>query len=192
MKKRYWLVVGIISLIIGLIIHFNEIRFRLFLSYTIVSSTLIFGFIYSTIKLLENRKNKKKLRYISLLVFVIILFFAFHYHLIYIKSHGVPSGTPNHFRTNIITGKCDFGGGSAYKVSNPWYYQRGCDLPVKEIVDILKNEEFYKEMVNWCENNCINNDSSLYCSKEDLLPSIHDYGLIICDDLIDCEKITCD
>ena len=151
------------SLIIAFVLNF---KFRTSYILIFLLVTLIFGctiflfftFISRSLSHLKKRNTKQAIEYILLTTFILIVIISGIILSTRIIAGGNMFPTPAHFRTNIITGKCDYGGYSIYSVSDPWYYKKDCDLSEEEKNEIKKKAPNYEEIVE----NCFKEDRAKY------------------------------
>ena len=127
MKKLLWPILMLVSLIISVIINFNKTSFSSFIINSLIFTLIIFIALVLIIKIVKSIKEKNIKKVILLLFLLIILLFIYGIGNFIFTSLVSPTETPAHFRTNILTGKCDFGGWSPNAVSDPWYYSPGCE-----------------------------------------------------------------
>ena len=95
--------------------------------------------------------------------------------------------TPPHFRTNILTGKCGFGGSAPCVARDPWYYRSGCDIPKEEKIEVLKKSRSYDYVVYQCNINCDRGNSKYFCEQ-----TLMGDQEIYCKEIISCESVSCD
>lgn len=187
MSKLIWISTAVISLIISVIINFNSTSVSGFLTGSLSLGLIIFVASTLIVKLIQNIKQKNTGK--AVLFCVLFSFFLFGY-LIFsgVQDVSLPLVTPAHFRTNILTGQCDFGGYSGHVTSDPWYYKPGCDIPIKEKIEIFKKTRWYDQATEDCNMLCQRSIRLTYC-----LHGISSYVRDIpCKDLISCDKISCD
>lgn len=148
MNKFRWLLLTILSLVIGLYLAFDTFSVGQFIVFTIFFWLFIFIIGISIIKLVENisAKNIKK----SVLFIIVILFsLALVWFLSAGKSLvGIATATP-HYRTNILTGQCDLG--PFYDTADFWYYRFGCTASKDEKIKLLKNSPLFSGIVDRCK-----------------------------------------
>ncbi|MDA3856055.1 MAG: hypothetical protein PF569_07365 [Candidatus Woesearchaeota archaeon] len=177
MKKRY-LIYAFISIIISVTINFNYHGSVLgFLSITIFKGFLFFlglTSIYHLVLSFKDKKYKKSIFFGSLLV--LLFFFAFFLNNTEGELCSMAIQFP-HFRTNILTQKCEFGGGAGCLIGEPWYYNSGCDISEEEKLNILKNDE---KVILECKFICEQNFEYKYCS-----------GIYRCNEFFSCDSISC-
>jgi len=207
MKKLTWILITIISVLIAVKMSFYADSFAIFLKNSIIFSFIIFGIIIFAIKSFQNarEKNVKKAVLFGILVFVLLLtIFAID---VFSKLNSLCSAavSPAHYRTNIITGQCDFGGWSGCSSSfYPWYYRRGCDISPEEKVEVLKKGDMYNNYefgyneyeldraLKECENICQRNNAELYCTYKGGISDNFRYSVsLTCNDILSCEAISC-
>ena len=145
-----------ISLIISVIINFNVPSVAAFLITSLILGAIFIGLSFLIIKTIQNvkQKNTKKAILFGLLLVLSIIIFL--YVTVVVPGYIILEcwdSTPAHFRTNIFTGQCDFGGyvPATSCASEPWYYKPGCDIPDEEKIEILRNSQssgtgLYEEM----------------------------------------------
>jgi len=189
MSKIIWLSNAVLSLIISVVINFNAKSVTGFLFDSLIIALIIFGILTLIVKSIQNikEKNTKKAILFGVLSLVAIAIFSFGY--LRFSSEGVcaTSITPAHFRTNIFTGQCDFGGFSGCDTSDPWYYKSGCDISSEEKIDIFKKTRWYDEAIDECNKFCQRGAPEMYCSDR---VSYFGEG-VSCRDLISCDSISC-
>ncbi|MFH1211745.1 MAG: hypothetical protein V1659_02330 [Candidatus Woesearchaeota archaeon] len=139
MRKIYWLLLLLASFVVSVILNFNSSSFTVFLIRTFVIGALLFGFFRFAIKAVLAGKERKIGDTIAYSVLALLFILAFLGIFFLLAAGGVsPSETFAHFRTNIFTGKCDFGGYSSHRKSEPWYYKQGCNLTKEEKIGLIK------------------------------------------------------
>lgn len=192
MGKIIWFSTVVVSLVVSVAINFNAISVTDFLIGSLTLALSIFVILTLLIKTVQNikKKNKKAILFGVLSVVAIVLFY-FGY-LMFLHGGGkLPAGTPNHFRTNILTGQCDYGGGAPHVSSDPWYYKEGCDLPKDKLIDILKNSNQYEFQLNECNRLCEDNFEEIFCSEKVFLWGGQSSNKVRCDYLVNCDTISC-
>lgn len=189
MSKIIWLLTAVLSLIISVVINFNAKSVTVFLISSLILALIIFGIIALIIKLIQNikEKNTKKAMLFGVLSVVLIVIFYFGYLSLTLGGVCWTAVTPAHFRTNIFTGQCDFGGYSSCATSDPWYYKSGCYISSEEKIDILKKTRWYDQAIEECNMMCEAGPSEMYC-----IDGVSYFGRgISCKDLISCDSISC-
>lgn len=185
--KRIWLITTFIALAVSIIIHFNETSFVKFVIFSIVFSIFIFLILFLLIKCIQYALQKKILWTIltgAVLIFLILLTIGVKITSIVWLGVCPAAVQEKHFRTNIFTGQCDYGGFAHCLKGDPWYYKSGCNISVEKQIDILKSEGVYKEIVERCKQLC--DDIEQHCQSR--LPG----KSISCERLVDCSSPKCD
>jgi len=211
MKKTIWIILAAISLIVSVIANSNATKFETFVISSLFWAAILFGVIVLVIKAIDSFKNKnlKKFLIFFLCAIPLILLVLFGYILVAGHRGVIPTMTPPHFRTNILTGQCEYGGGAANLVRDPWYYKPDCDYTKEEKIEFLKRKELYGYMAYRCELDCnkiknisqnmntskIDNRtlkfySNMYCSGSASI-GISNVNSISCNDLASCDAVSC-
>ena len=196
MNKSAWISTGVISLLIPAIINFNAGSVAAFLIGSLIMGVILFGvsaLIIRMIQKIKQRSTKKAVLFGVLSVSLVIILFL-GYLVFFASQLCFTAITPAHFRTNILTGQCDFGGYASCAVSDPWYYKPGCDVPDGEKIEVFKKTGWYEQAIRDCKLTCGGSlfDKNLrdsYCTDR----ISHGEG-ISCNDLIPipCDEISCD
>ena len=196
MKKSVWVLIASTSLIISVAINFNSEHLGLLFFKSTILGAGMFGLSVLIVKLIQNLMQKTIWKAILFAGSSILFFLLFStwYLLTLHDSLCSTTVTPYHFRTNIITGQCDFGGGNPCLVSDPWYYISGCDISDYEKIEVLKASERYERLIESCSAKCRSGSFSSYCRKS---PSgnFHHSELpsnMSCEDLTSCDAVFCE
>lgn len=151
-----WLL-AIISGILAIIINFNSSSIISMVIFSIITGAAIFfgaSIIINSIKTMKEKPLKS-------LLFIVLVFVGGG--ILYIALFGSLYGgciqmvVNDYLRTNIITGKCDYGGGAPNpcKAETPWYYQKGCEgVSKEEIIELIKQSSNMVTMRDWCTMFC--------------------------------------
>ncbi|MBI2444973.1 hypothetical protein HYV43_01140 [Candidatus Micrarchaeota archaeon] len=87
--------------------------------------------------------------------------------------------TPAHFRTNTLTGACEYANYAGCVASDPWYYKKHCALTKDEKIELVRQSDAFEEIERICEKCQADSDSR--CNKLSI------YGLeregITCQDI---------
>lgn len=191
--KKYLFVLGFACLLFSAVLNFNETSLVSFVGFSLFMGLVSFLIIFLGLSSLDKWKEKdtKKAVYFAVPAVILVLVFVFFsFFLVGIPRAVLPAIVPAHFRTNILTGQCEFGGHSNYIKKSPWYYSEGCDLSKPELVDIIKNSDssfVHGSVVDDCNDFCEGNATQEFCS----LISQQTHSDIECYDLVDCPGITC-
>jgi len=190
-KILYLLLFGLI-LAISILINFNSPTLDGFIFSSLIIGLVFFGIIFLIIKFIQSIKNKNLRQSIVFLSSILILLIIIVFIYFYINS-GLCMAviTPNHFRTNIFTGECDYGGGRADSCGprDPWYYKKGCDSSQEKLVQVLKKSGLIQPPED-CINLCQTSTKEIFCSQIFRLgtePSLE----FRCDDFVECNRINC-
>ncbi|HLD33383.1 MAG TPA: hypothetical protein VJB66_01565 [Candidatus Nanoarchaeia archaeon] len=188
MNKIIWISTALASFIVSIIINFNVGSISGFLIGSIILALILFGILTLITLAVKNAKEKNAKR--SALFWVLsvtaIIFFSFGY-LLFGSFSCAQAIQPAHFRTNIMTGHCDYGGYATCLIGDPWYYTSDCDISNQEKFTIFKKTEWYDQLIGECNALCQQGNSGWYCRSR-----ISDVGSdISCEDLISCDKISC-
>lgn len=189
MNKIIWLSTAILSLIVSVVINFYAKSVAGFLIGSLILALILFGIITLIIKSIQNIKerNTKKAILFGVLSVVSIVIFSFGYLMFTSGGVCLNAITPAHFRTNIFTGQCNFGGYSSCFTSDPWYYKSGCDISSEEKIEILKKTRWYDQAIEECNMMCQRGSLEMYCSDR-----VSYFGRgVSCKDLISCDFISC-
>lgn len=104
----------------------------------------------------------------------------------------IPAFTFNHFRTNIITGQCSYGGFSTNVENDPWYYKPGCKVEQK--IKVAEIEGFYESRVDECKQYCNNLRKNYFCNTY-IITVGNAWGSgpenLLCTEIVDCPQINC-
>ena len=189
MGKIILLLTAVLSLIVSVVINFNAKSATGFLVGSLILALIIFGILTLIVISIQNikEKNAKKAILFGVLSVIAIVIFSFGYLMFTTGGMCLTAITPAHFRTNILTGQCDFGGYSGCVTSDPWYYKSGCDISSEEKIEILKNTRWYNQAIEECNMMCERGTSEMYCRD-----GVSYFGKgISCKDLISCDSISC-
>ena len=182
-------IAGVLSLLISLIMSFNAKSFYRFVLQSIIVGIIIFGLmllVLETIRSIKKKNTGKSMALATLSVFAIAAF-SFAYMALIGSWICLAAITPAHFRTNILTGQCDFGGGSSCVVSDPWYFKKDCSIPTEQKVEIFKSTNLLDESIKECNDLCGKKATNFYCAN-----SISYFvDGISCKDLASCDSISC-
>lgn len=137
------------ALIFSIVYNFNKISFSSF----VFSSAVFFGLLSVAMFFLFKMVHEKisLLRVCGFIAPIVILAIMFLSSLFFFYF---PAETDPHFRTNILTRQCDFGGWSGSVSYNPWYYSLGCDLSEDDLVVIAKKSPELSRGMLTCEFAC--------------------------------------
>ena len=124
---------------------------------------------------------------VSLFVLTILSILLFFYYSNYCRV----SATFPHFRTNILTGDCEFGTGDSLCSADPWYYRSDCDPGKKAGAYSVLSNQRYGIRKGQCELNCYDIDVDDFCAPAP--QSLGDYGPtdIECYLIVQCKAIKC-
>lgn len=111
------------------------------LIFYILLALIIFGIIKLIIKLIKAAKEKNIKRVISLGALSLLMIIVYFLLKLFVINSSICASALQraHFRTNIITGKCDFGGEYHCLAGDPWYYKPDCDISNEE-KEIIKSK----------------------------------------------------
>lgn len=153
-EKLKWILFGAIF-IIFLLFNFDNGTFSEFILFAIIHTLITSGIvilIYKSIKSIKERKRKQFIKLVLLIIFSLFLIFFVYDNWPHLCTMAI---IPPHFRTNIFTNDCDFGGGGPNGCfHDPWYYKNGCDISNNEKLNIFRKE--------YCENYCKTSDQEDY------------------------------
>lgn len=187
MNKRY-VVILIASFILSIALYFNAKSSSKFLKWSALFGLILFGLFVLASKFFESvrdRRLKQSIVFIiAITIYVIFTLFAYETSK---ELYVLTMITPPHFRTNILTGSCSYGGVYPTLQPDPWYYKQGCDLPTERLVQIVKESNFYKDELDLCDRMCQFRQTEIFCSDKD-----ETYFKIRCDLIMNCEAITCE
>ncbi len=150
MNKKLTIWLGIASLVLGVIVHFNKPTVGAFLLFSFGFAIVLFSLILYypfIIKLIDKKKYLK-------LVPAILLFMLLIFLLFFLLSNSVRCSAMSfpHFRTNILTGSCSFIGYGSCS-NNYWYYKNGCNsLMVDEKIVVLQASSDYLVGIDFCSS----------------------------------------
>ncbi len=188
-NDKSWILAAAISLIISVIINFNDEFFWVFLIKALILWLPLTGTSFLIIKSIHKIKEKniqKGILFVALSIFAIVISLFVYIFLNLMLYSGICEETISlHFRTNTFTGQCSIWSNGCDN-SDFWYYKPGCDISVEKKVEILQKSEWYDGMRDWCNMLCETNLSERYCS----------YSLLImegisCNDLTECPSTSC-
>jgi len=104
----------------------------------------------------------------------------------------IPAFTADHFRTNIFTRVCDYGGSSGVITSDPWYYKPDCSVTKK--VRVAKKEGFYEKRLNECKTYCDTLQKNYFCNTY-IITVGNAWGNgpenLVCTEITECPQIDC-
>ena len=147
-NKFSWLLLAILSLVIGLYLAFDTFSIGQFIVFTISFWLFIFIAGISIVKVVKSigEKNIKKL-----VLFAIVILFSLV--LVWFLSAGksflgIATATP-HYRTNILTGRCDLG--PLYDTADFWYYRFGCTASKDEKIILLRSSPLFSGILDRCQ-----------------------------------------
>ena len=211
MNKLVWTSAAVISLIVSAMIKFNSASVAGFLIGSLILGGILFGVSISIIMMIQKIKQKKidKAIQFGLLSLPLIMILLIYFSVFEVCFTAI---TPAHFRTNVLTGQCNFGGYAPCVASDPWYYKPGCDVPDEEKTEVFKKTEWYDVAIEECSKLCedMRNPDEAYMDLptkrfhsfeeyKDILESrycrdeISYVGKdISCTDLFPCDAISCD
>ena len=146
MNKLVWISAAVISLIISVIINFDSESVATFLIVSLILGGILFGVSTSIIMMIQKikQKNTKKAVLFGVLSVSLVIVLFIGYLGFFGSRYCLDPTAPEHFRTNVFTGQCDFGGYPSCAVSDHWYYKPGCDIPDEEKTEILKKNWWYE------------------------------------------------
>jgi len=192
MNKLFWLIIGIISLVVSIILNFNSASFSSFIIFSLISGFIIFGILTLIVKSIQNIKQKNTNKALKFGVLSVVAIVVFYFGYILMSGLTGQSVTSDHFRTNLFTGQCDYGGGAPVVVSDPWYYEPDCDSDAKKL-EAIRNTGYYDTRLQECKKFCDENKQEWFCGL--LSNRLTTWGNgpadIRCEVLINCEKINC-
>jgi len=192
MNRLVWIMLYILSLIVSIIFNFNSPSLVGLIIFSLFLSLIIFGILILVVKSIQSVKEKKYKKAIlfAVISIITIVILSFGYFMF-------PSGfcltaiTPAHFRTNILTGQCDFGGYNPCVSNDPWYYKQECDLSQEKLIDVLKESNRYEFQVNDCNRYCQTGSEQIFCDEVVHLWRGMLSNKVRCDYLVECDNITC-
>jgi len=105
--------------------------------------------------------KKKTIIWVSV-VFVLLVLLFFWYSFSGVCADAI---RPNHLRTNILTGQCDFGGYDSCYRGDPFPWKRGCDDLTKEgKILLIKDSDDIERTLEFCAESC-GEEISLNCTS---------------------------
>ena len=164
----------------------------------VISAFVLFTFGF--IKWIKSKKDiylkqQSKSKIIeAILLFGIAFTVWFLINIIQVLFFGIsiPSFTMDHFRTNIITGKCDYGGFSGQLDDDPWYFKPDCKLDKK--IKTAKEEGFYEMRLEECKQYCNNIQKNYFCNTYIITvdnASGNGPENLLCSEIVTCSHIDC-
>lgn len=194
MSKIIWITTATISLIISVIINFNATSVGVFLIGLLITGSIVFGTSTLIIKSIQKHKagERKKAIILGFLSILSIVIISFKYLMFLFGGGCLTAITPAHFRTNIFTGQCDFGGSSECVSDDPWYYKADCNSDAEKI-KAIENTTYYNDRLQECSGFCEKNNKKSYCEKSETRNSWSNGPADIhCSALKTCKSIICD
>lgn len=193
MKKKWIAVILVPSLILGFAHSFRSATIPGFILLGLLFSLLIFLFLFCLVKALLSFKTNK---YKFLIIFAYglgipgVLIIIYLISLLFIlPGVSIPENMmSNHYRTNTITRKCNFGSGSFNNIlKDPWYYNQGCSQASK--AEALAKKYGFDLDTNKaaCIEACTKNSQYEYCGGQS--KTIR-FGYL-CKEITDCPTIAC-
>lgn len=199
MKKSTLIYFSLISLVLAAIVSFNSISFSKFVIFSLIFTILIFGASLFLRKVIMYFRRKEIGKGMRLLIFGFVLGVLGMGIMAMFVSIGSPAITPNHFRTNILTGKCDFGKYNSNRIQDPWYYKQGCDLPKEKLIpliDAIKDTRDISVVV--CRQYCTEKYAGEpefglpgFCERKNEITGTSTSASMSCKYLVDCPSIKC-
>ena len=192
MGKIIWLSTAVLSLIVSIVINFNAKSVTGFLIGSLILALIIFGILALIVKSIKNikEKNTKKAILFGVLSVIAIVIFSFGYLMFTYGGMCLTAITPAHFRTNILTGQCNYGGGASCVSSDPWYYKPGCDSDAKK-TKAIENTIYYDTRLQECKKFCDDNNQERFCDAIKRGTWGNGPADIDCNILTTCNSISC-
>lgn len=192
MSTKTYIITALFSLLVSVVARIGT---EFWLAMIIeVSGLFLFTFacILAIVKVgryLFSKNDKNPLVVILLLVLTLIIILTLGVLYFFILSpQPVPSTTkPAHFRTNILTGDCEYGGYSTHSTPSPWYYSMGCDVDDSQRRDVFVESDIYDDFVEACHSRCDRGDWLRFCVEG----SIYLVDSFTCEGHVSCEGIDC-
>lgn len=190
MKKKWIILITILSLIVGFGLSFNSTTLTKFILYGTIHSAINFFIVCGLVKIILSQKNTQQRFYVSLgfgLVALAVLVISYSHLFLFpylLGSNGSARG--DHFRTNTITKKCNLGGAvKSQDFQDPWYYKMGC---ADGQAEALSNAGFdVKSFTSACETACSDGNKDNYCHTS----TAKNPDALFCSILINCPAIAC-
>jgi len=191
MGKKVWFIAFIISFIISIAFNFNY-SLEYFLVSSLIIGLIIFALFSLIIKFIQSLKENSPVKRVILLVLIIvsIAIISLGYYIFSLGGVCLTAITPDHFRTNIFTRKCYYGGSAACVASDPWYFKPDCKTEDK--IKIMKMIGHYDARLEECKVLCSDNDKAEFCGEIGLYSWGNGPTNIDCEAVISCETIFCD
>ena len=186
MKRLTWIILGIVSLILSIIInYYRSLKELVILS--LLFGLIIFGILMLLMKLFQNIKEKNIGKSILLIMYLFgAISFTF---LIYVAIDICTLDPVSYFGTNIFKGQCE-----VYTISGCssrlWYYESVC--PSDDRISALR-----KYCTSLCKNSEEKSEYRKYYSINYRHPSVRNsfeeksFFNSSCKSLVDCGNIQC-
>ena len=189
MSKKVWLLVVVALLILSIVITFNAKSIITLLIGSLILTLIIFGVSALLVKSIKNfkEKNNKKAILLATLFILAVVILSYIYIILSSSTICLHSITHAHFRTNVLTGECDFGGFSPCVSSDPWYYKSGCEISIEEKRKIARKAGLSNEVFEKCDMICKLDLPENFCTEK----VYDDRSTVLCKDIISCDSISC-
>ena len=152
---------------------------------------LFFGFLVFasgaiTLKAWEYSKSGKRKRAGPFLVPITLLILVTLWSIAALSILTCPCYQPPHFRTNTLTGQCDYGQADCCTGEDPWYFKEGCSEEGKKAH--FGSIEGYDETIESCREECEYEEIWGYCRRPFDLGKFKE---LKCKDIMECPNIEC-
>ena len=178
------------SLVIAILISIEAINTS-FLIGSIIGSFILLLLIFW---LFDKRKkeNKKRYTFFGILLVIVVVLWALFVNIVGICIMRFSDKV--HFRTNIITNKCDVSINSCHP-KEVWYQRVGCNISRDKTIDLIKQNKNLDKIITECQQFCKDNTQEYndfykysledrFCVSNWFLPEN-----VYCDDLTTCSSI---
>jgi hypothetical protein len=144
----------IASFIVGLVFAFNSPSILSLLLFTVIWGTVIFAILSALADARTAYKGGKKKEAVKQILFSLFVFIIIGGIASSILLAGFPAIKSAHFRTNILTGNCNYGGYGNMSRPDPWYQKQGCDISAAEKGKLLRESDLAPKLYSACQNKC--------------------------------------
>ena len=176
--KKNRLIIAILSLIISISITYNSLELHTFAIATVILALFSYVIISLAYKLvlesIESMRQRKIIKAVFGAFLLSVLIIAVLSILFMLKFGGWTTWPSPHLRTNILTGRCDYGVDSQ---GDPWYYRDGCESS-EDAIEALQKAGQYNSELAICKMRCDPLVEESYCNG-------------LCKHLMQCEYIDC-
>lgn len=153
MSRTLSAVIGLVSLAVGAAAAHDARSFAGFLAGTLLlgaAAFVVLSLLVVAVRQAARGEFRKAMRLVLAAVSLSVLgALAAVVLMPYELVAGIP---PPRFRTNILTGRCQYGGEGEHL--DPWYYRRACTVPREEKLRLVLQSGSGRRLRAFCQRGC--------------------------------------